>query len=711
MTGDLLLGLGLFASLSSMIGFFAYRGESNKFVRMCNLAVEVTAGAVVAASAYLMYLIMTDDFSVEYVASYSSRDLAFIYKIAAFWAGQQGSFLLWVLIHCIVGLMLYKDKSMSYRGMAVYMLLASLLIIMTLGKSPFALSEVSLSDGFGMNPLLQDPWMAIHPPVVFLGYALLAVPFSAGVGALLDNQPNKEWLGMARRWTLAAWAFLGAGIFIGGYWAYKVLGWGGYWGWDPVENSSLVPWLLAGIYLHILKVAKVRPGASAILHVTGIFTYSAVIYGTFLTRSGILGDFSVHSFSGTTIGMMIAVINGALLAVSMLILTARANRLPSGKIYENYSSREFLVLLGSLIMVFIAAVVFVGMSMPLLTQLIGSPAAVDTSFYERLTMPLAVAMMLALTMACVYGFGNSGVPVIKGKIPVIVAAVAGAITVLTIGVREPLAILLGAAALAGVMASVLAHRHHLLSMGGCVAHVGLGLGLLSMMLAGTGSQTISQEMVLGEKYQVLGHTIEYKGQDFNRDADYKEYVYEIDGSEQRAMTKLRKNGEDAAREPAIYRGLMGDVYVAPSPAKVEGTFELVLKHGGMDMDDNLAYRYEGVTMEQDPDNPDVTIVTAKIAVTDGNDVEEVYPVILATKTGGTSKPIPVMNGLKQIRLTGISGDQRSARIETLPSTSELSAVPVVASVSTKPFIWLLWLSATLVVIGCFAAIGKRSQNN
>lgn len=707
MTGDLLLGIGLFASLSSMIGFFAYQGENEKITRLCNLAVEVTAGGALAASAYLMYLIMTDDFGVEYVASYSSLDLAFVYKIAAFWAGQQGSFLLWVLIHSIVGLMIYQNKAISHRGMAVYMLLASLLIIMTLGKSPFAPTEVYMADGFGMNPLLQDPWMAIHPPVVFLGYALLAVPFAIGVGALLENQPNKEWLDMARKWTLAAWAFLGAGIFIGGYWAYKVLGWGGYWGWDPVENSSLVPWLLAGIYLHILKVVKVRPGASAMLHVAGIFTYSAVIYGTFLTRSGILGDFSVHSFSGTTIGVMIAVINGALLAISLLILTARANRLPSGKIYENYSSREFLVLLGSLIMVFIAAVVFVGMSMPLLTQLIGSPAAVDTSFYERLTMPLAVVMMIGLTMACIYGFGNSGIPIIKAKVPVIVAAVAGAGAVLAIGVREPLAIILGAVALAGVMASVMAHRQRLLSMGGCVAHVGLGLGLLSMMLAGTGSQTVSQEMVLGEKYQVLGHTIEYKGQDFNQDADYKEYVYEIDGSEQRAMTKLRKNGEDAAREPAIYRGLMGDVYVAPSPAKVEGTFELVLKHGGMDMDDNLAYRYEGVTMEPDPDNPDITIVTAKIAVTDGNDVEEAYPVILATKTGGTSKPIPVMNGQKQIRLTGISGDQRSARIETLPSTSELSAVPVVASVSTKPFIWLLWLASTLVVVGCFAAIGKR----
>ena len=217
--------------------------------------------------------------------------------------------------------------------------------------------------------------MAIHPPIIFAGYALLAVPLAYAAGALLTGQTAREWLDCARKWALTAWAFLGAGIFIGGYWAYKVLGWGGFWGWDPVENSSLVPWLIAGIFIHVLRVARVREAALSMVHLAAIFAFSLVLYGTFLTRSGILGDFSVHSFSGSSIGMAIALVNALVLLAGLLLLIVRAKQLPQGEMYPSYDSREFVVLLGSLILMFMAAIVFLGMSMPLLTQLSGNPAA------------------------------------------------------------------------------------------------------------------------------------------------------------------------------------------------------------------------------------------------------------------------------------------------------------------------------------------------
>lgn len=265
-----------------------------------------------------------------------------------------------------------------------------------LAKSPFVVSVTAVQDGVGLNPLLQDPWMAVHPPVIFIGYALLAVPFAYAMGALLKDEDQKSWLEPARRWALFAWGFLGAGIFIGGYWAYKVLGWGGYWGWDPVENSSLVPWLLAGAFVHILHVAKRRPAALSVLHLSVIFTFALVIYGTFLTRSGILGDFSVHSFSGTSIGMTLAVVNAIVLIGGLALLAIKAGNLPQGKLYEAHASREFCLLLGALVLVFISAIIFIGMSMPLFTQLIGKPAAVDTDFYVRTTLPLAIAMCLIM---------------------------------------------------------------------------------------------------------------------------------------------------------------------------------------------------------------------------------------------------------------------------------------------------------------------------
>lgn len=236
MCGNLLLGLGLFASLSGSIILFCGADKKAPFDKLIKIAVLISAVAVSFSSAYLMYLIFSNNFEFEYVASYSSMDLPFIYKVSAFWAGQQGSFLLWILIHALAGVILYKNNSFSGKGLGVYLLVESLLIIMTLGKSPFEPAEVVGVDGIGLNPLLQDPWMAIHPPVVFIGYALLAVPFSLGMGALLDDLDSREWLETSRKWTLMAWGFLGAGIFIGGYWAYKVLGWGGYWGWDPVEK-------------------------------------------------------------------------------------------------------------------------------------------------------------------------------------------------------------------------------------------------------------------------------------------------------------------------------------------------------------------------------------------------------------------------------------------------------------------------------------------
>ena len=199
--------------------------------------------AAVLASAWLFWLILHDRFDIDYVWSYSSLDLPLVYKVSAFWAGQQGSFLLWLFFHAAAGAALALRARLGNAGQAVFFFLQALLAALVLFYSPFAVTEgYAPADGAGMNPLLQDPWMAVHPPLVFFGYALLAVPYAASLGALLSEKADSTaWLALARNWALVAWALLGAGIFVGAFWAYKVLGWGGWWGWDPVENSSLVP--------------------------------------------------------------------------------------------------------------------------------------------------------------------------------------------------------------------------------------------------------------------------------------------------------------------------------------------------------------------------------------------------------------------------------------------------------------------------------------
>ena len=309
LTGNLILGGSLAAAIAVTSICYVQKIPSARLVKIC---AGVSMMFVTAASLLLWYLIFENDFTVEYVAAYSSTQLPTIYKISAFWAGQQGSFLLWLLVHAVVGMILTFRRT-SAAALGVYFLLQAVLTCLVLTKSPFAENPAQVFEGVGLNPLLQDFWMAIHPPIIFVGYALLAVPFALSLGSLLTEAASRSWLEEARLWTLVAWSFLGAGIFVGGYWAYKVLGWGGYWGWDPVENSSLVPWLLSAVLLHLIDLARKKSSALTQAHVAATFTYALVVYGTFLTRSGILGDFSVHSFAGSSIGAALALVDAVIL--------------------------------------------------------------------------------------------------------------------------------------------------------------------------------------------------------------------------------------------------------------------------------------------------------------------------------------------------------------------------------------------------------------
>lgn len=694
MIGTISLATSLFFSLLAAMAYgyaMKVKEEQERAERWGRVSLFGSCLAAVIASIYLWVMILGDHFEIAYVASYSSKELPLMYKISAFWAGQQGSLLLWLLIHALVSLYLCCRQHMKAAGLLVYALIESLLVILVLAKSPFVASVTAVQDGVGLNPLLQDPWMAVHPPVIFIGYALLAVPFAYAMGALLKDEDQKSWLEPARRWALFAWGFLGAGVFIGGYWA-----------WDPVENSSLVPWLLAGAFVHILHVAKRRPAALSVLHLSVIFTFALVIYGTFLTRSGILGDFSVHSFSGTSIGMTLAVVNAIVLIGGLALLAVKAGNLPQGKLYEAHASREFCLLLGALVLVFISAIIFIGMSMPLFTQLIGKPAAVDTDFYVRTTLPLAIAMCLIMAAAGCLHYGRQAEKL--GRLLPAALLALGLALAFVAGVRSPGLLVLAAVAILLFGATFVGWHRGMLRLGAVVAHGGVALALFAMVLSGGASQSLSQEFKPGDSVTIGGYAVTYEGQLFVEDGTMKFYRYLVDGSEVRAMTKLHKNGEDAAREPAIAHTLFGDIYIAPTPPKGADRMELILKRGRMEMGDLFAYRYDDVTMEGQPDG--TTLVTASIAVTDGEKVEHVQPTIIATRDGGTSSPIPVFGGQKRIRLTGISGNDSQARIELLPSAEEEAQAAVTASVSTKPFIYLLWIGAVAASVGCFVAMRR-----
>ena len=645
LTGNFLLGAGLAAALALTAVCLAQKIPSARLVKA--LAAS-SAVAIAAASLYLWLLIFENDFGVEYVAAYSSTTLPTLYKISAFWAGQQGSFLLWLLIHAVAGVALTLRRT-SAAALGIFFLMQSVLTLPVLMKSPFAENPVEVLEGAGLNPLLQDFWMAIHPPIIFVGYALLAVPFALSIGALLTETASREWLGEARLWTLTAWAFLGAGIFVGGYWAYKVLGWGGYWGWDPVENSSLVPWLMAAVLLHMLNLSRKRAAVLVAAHAAATFTYALVIYGTFLTRSGVLGDFSVHSFAGTSVGSAIALINALVLIGGLTVLLIKAKDLPQGSMYDAHSSAPFAVLLGCLLIIFVAAIVWVGMSMPLLTQLVGEAAAVDTDFYVKSTAPIA-------------------------------------------------------AAIAALMLWTFAKFARTISFGGKIAHVGFLLMLAAIVVSSTG-ETVTNEFKPQTAVQIAGHEIIYEGQVFSPDEREKFYVYTVDGEAVRALTKLRSNGTDAAREPAITKTFGGDIYIAPHAAKVEPIAELVLTKNLFAMDGEFGYVFEDAHIDYD-DNHQPIQATASITITDGEVNEVIHPLITVTADGGSSKAIEVLDGRRRVRLTGISGELDKARLEILPTLQTISNMPITTTVTTKPLIWLLWLSVAAICLGTLISIRK-----
>ena len=635
MTGNLFLAAGMVAALAAMFICFTQKIPSAKQVK---ISVIISAACVIAASLELWYFIFSDNFSVEYVASYSSKDLPTVYKISAFWAGQQGAFLFWLLIHAIVGVILTFRRT-SAAALGIYFFLQNNLSFLVLVKSPFLENSVALVDGVGLNPLLQDPWAAIHPPVIFTGYALLAVPITLSLGNLLSEPNSNSWLEPARRWTLTAWAFLGAGIFIGGYWA-----------WDSLENSSLVPWLLCAVLLHLINLAKSRPPVWAVTHVAATFAYSAVIYGTFLTYSGNLGNLSFHSFTDSSIGMTMAMVDAIILIGGLTIIFGKVNLLPQGESYKSFAEPAFIILLSSLIFVVIAAIVWLGMSMPLLTQLVGVPATVDTDFYVKTTAPLV--LILIISMAYLF---------------------------LKLRMKT--------------------------SLGGKIAHVGFVAGLAAIVISSTG-ETITQNFEVRAENEILGHKIIYEGQVFSEEGTEKFYVYNIDGQIVRALTKLRASGEDAAREPAILKTFAGDVYIAPHSTENFGVQELILEKGKFSMDGELGYIFEKSEIKRDENDFPVS-ATAIITVTDGESVEKIKPLITVTQSGGTSKAIEIFDKRRRVRLTGISSDEQKARLEILPTVEKLSNLPVTATVSTKPFIWLLWLSVTAVCLGTLLAVKRK----
>ncbi|WP_371372314.1 cytochrome c biogenesis protein CcsA [Sporomusa aerivorans] len=712
MIGYSAVALALISSISAIVyagaaaaGRPAVRKSREKSSRLC---FHVSAGCVAIAVLYLLYLIFGNRFDYGYVFSYSASDLPAVYKFSAFWAGQEGSFLLWLVFQTIFGWLLNRKPEVPAAVLAVFSLLQAILLLLLLIKSPFLLLAEPRLEGAGLNPLLQDPWMVLHPPVLFLGYAALAVPFAYAVGGLLTGR-HRDWLSPALPWILFAVASLGAGIFIGGFWAYKVLGWGGYWAWDPVENSSLVPWLAAAAAVHLIVLAKRRTGAVKAAYAGVLSCYILVLYGTFLTRSGVLSDFSTHSFADEGVGGLLGIIVLLTAVAAFALLIAKLPGMPPGELYQAVASREFILALTALLLAFFGALVFVGMSTPLVTLALGSPQSVGGNFYNLAGLPLALALAAALTAGALLKM-----PAGDGRVRYWLLGLfllAGLLLADRLAItRLPVAATVCLACMAA-MAGGYAAFYRTMTAAAVLSHTGVAVMLIGIMASGAAGQTVTASFTQGETVFFGGEPVSYAGVGIQAGGTGFYHTFHA-GEERRevtALTKLNKQGDPASHEPGIYRTWLADIYIAPVHQEESGQYpELTLVKGQQLVYEGVGLIFKKFTMAG-MDGAGEARVQALIEVVSGGAAQEVQPELVSRNGRIIGTTVPALERY-ELHITGIKPGEGKISIELRDTASVPGAGKLTADVSIKPLINLVWLGAALITAGTgWAAINRVNE--
>lgn len=399
----------ILSAFTGIVAVIGARVERQELILTAQNGALATVGLITLSIFCLEYLLITSDLTIEYVASSSNRDLPIFYKISSLWAGQAGSLLFWnwiLGIYIVVIVTQYYNKENPLIPYVIATLMGTTLFFICLHlfvANPFdqlvtvapdgSQTPWAPQDGRGLNPLLQHPAMVIHPPLLYTGYIGFAIPFAFAIGALVTNRLGSEWIRLSRRWTIVAWFFLGIGIVVGGKWAYVELGWGGYWAWDPVENASLMPWLIGTAFLHSVMVQEKRGMLKIWNMVMIIGTYTLCILGTFLTRSGVVS--SVHAFAQSDIGNYFVTFIAVLLFTGLGLLFWRLDALKSENQFDSFSSRESSFLFNNLLFLGLCLAVLWGTVFPIISEWVtGEKITVGQPFFNKIGIPIALGILL-----------------------------------------------------------------------------------------------------------------------------------------------------------------------------------------------------------------------------------------------------------------------------------------------------------------------------
>ncbi len=398
--GRAALLLALVAALYALVmALGSRRGRRRAWQESAERGVYAVFGLTTLAIVTMWAALLSDAFELRNVAEYTSSTLGAQYKLTALWASQAGSLLLWAWIFsAFSSLAVYTNRNRNRELMPVVVAVLMVVAMFFLGllsfvTSPFETLGAAPAEGRGLNPLLQNFYMQIHPPLLYLGYVGLSIPFAFAIAALVTRKLDTGWIGSIRRWTIFSWLFLGIGILLGAKWAYETLGWGGYWAWDPVENAAFMPWLVATAFLHSVMVQERRGMLKVWNMVLVILTFSLCLFGTFLTRSGIIS--SVHAFGESTLGPFFLAFIIAVLVGSVGLLVSRLPLLRSEHTLESYLSREAVFLANNLLLVGLAFAVFWGTMFPILSEAArGERITVGQGYYDQVAVPIGAALLV-----------------------------------------------------------------------------------------------------------------------------------------------------------------------------------------------------------------------------------------------------------------------------------------------------------------------------
>ncbi len=729
----------VFGFAASAVSAFMYYRETRKpgAIQVARRWMLMSVLAVVLDAVLLVVLLLRHDYSNGYVYSYSSSSLPLYLLLSSFYAGQEGSFLFWALCSVLGALVLARHArriGVEARVMTVFMSVQAFLLLLVMAKSPFRTVWEMIpqmppnqipAEGRGLNPLLQNFWMAIHPPVLFIGFAAMAAPFSFALAGLWKrNYALLVQQGLP--WVLLATLVLGIGIMLGAYWAYGVLGWGGYWGWDPVENSSLVPWLTGMALIHTVLASR-RSGAYLRTSlVLAIGSFLLVVYSTFLTRSGILGDASVHSFvdPGAGVYWLLVLFVAAIAVTGFGLLFARWKELLPQQKQAGGLNRETMLGVGALALVLAALVVLFGTSLPIFSR-----RTVEPAFYDTTTLPLAIGIALLIGYSLYTQWGLSDVrEMIRRSLRVLVVSAVATGVLYWFGVRHAGMVLFVFASVFALAVNIeLAwkiRKGNFLYLGGKFAHLGLAIFFLGVISTGKYSTKEELALQLNTPRTALGYTFTYRGNKPTPDGKYKfDVAVEKEGTRINLAPVMFEAGEQGImRTPDIASSFEHDIYLSPLSLE-EGTANPgseaytipkgdSVRIGGVtarflrfDMDQHGS---EGMTAAQG-----VMAIGSVLELSDGTSRETITPVAIYGANGSpVYKPTPSRLMNADIRLVSMNVGMGATPSTITVEVQRAGVTPaggetLKVEASVKPFVNLLWGGTILMFAGCVLSLVRR----